>query len=75
MAGLRSLVPRVVDLCSADSDDGGVPAVACELNQVYGDCQIRCDQLCHYFDGFLEAQGFCQVSHLGKLNLAILAIL
>ena len=61
-----SVAPWVVDLCSADTDGRGVSPVACELNEVYDDCKIRCDQLCHYFDGFLEAQGFCQVSHLDK---------
>ncbi|XP_037075331.1 hemocytin-like [Pollicipes pollicipes] len=24
-------------------------------------CRIRCDQLCHYFSGFLQSRGFCQV--------------
>ncbi|XP_043237348.1 hemocytin-like [Amphibalanus amphitrite] len=42
------------------------PPVVCPPNEVYDDCKIRCDQLCHYFDGFLEAQGFCKVKDACK---------
>ena len=35
--------------------------MVCKANEIYDDCKIRCDQLCHYYDGFLEAQGFCKV--------------
>ena len=36
--------------------------MVCAPNEVYDDCKIRCDQLCHYYDGFLESQGFCKVT-------------
>ena len=50
--------------CTHNVPDVPTTTPVCPENEVYDDCKIRCDQLCHYFDGFLKAQGFCQVSQL-----------